>query len=205
MSDWVVNREMLMWVTGIVLMLAGAPLLHFLTRIAGIVVGGMGGALFGLVFAFILEPGNDRVMWCVCGVFVIAGMLAGHYLLRLSVKIAFAVAGLLAGVLGGRLGCEMFGEHPFLWQARTIAIVLGSGVGGMLVCLFLQRLAMVLVTAVVGAGLAVRGLPQLHPLWLEWGLGLSLGAVVWQGLLVRFVLSPSHRRGRVDEDFDDDE
>ena len=201
MSEWMAERAMLMWITGIVLLSSGSALFHLLTKLAGAVVGAFFGVLVGIVFALVLEPGNDRVLWVVCGIFVIGGILIGHYALRLSLSMTFAVAGILTGILLGRLGCEMFGEHPFVWNPRNAVIVSGCGLAGGIFCFHFQRMVMVLVTSAIGTFLVVRGLPFLRSHWLESSSLIFLSAVLWQGILCRRVFALPKK----DEDDDEED
>lgn len=199
------NREMLMWVSGVVCMLAGASLFYFLTQVAGVAVGATCGVAAGVVFSLILDPGNDTMLWITCAVFAICGIVIGYYFVRLSLNMAFAMAGIIGGLLCGRLGCEIFGEPPFEWTQRAATIVVGCGLTGLLACMLFRHTVVVLLTSVCGAALAVRGLPMLHERWLIWALLLIALSAAWQSALVKWVLWPTRKRPIDDESYEHEE
>lgn len=193
-SFWENEQQVLIWIVGVVLMLAGAGLFHFATRVAGLLVGAACGAVVGFLCSLVLNlKTGDPVMLAVAGIFVIAGILLGQFFLKFSLRVTFGIAGLVSGLLLARLGCEMFGAQPFAWSARTVLIIIASGIAGAILCALWQRLVVIIFSAIIGAALATRGMTPMHEYWLGWGAGMALLSVLWQGILVHFLFDKNKK------------
>lgn len=132
-------------------------------RLARLAVGVVVGSLLGWGIASIValpaglaERGAEPLHWML--LLVLAGAVCGFVAVRLIRSLASFVPGMVLGFLAAKACLHWLGSEEGLWSFSPPAALLAAAAGGAAV-LVNERIAVILMTAAIGSGLAGEALP----------------------------------------------